>query len=257
MVRPAFVKFGGSVVTDKAREGTFRKPQTKRLVAELAKSGVPAVLFHGAGSFGHPVAARHGVGTRNLSSARGPVSATLAAVGLLHAEVVAAAATAGLEPVSVPLHLSARSEGDHLVDLPVEEVRALVEDGCTPVVAGTVVRDDRAGWRVASADEFMMALAHDLTPRLGLFVTDVDGVFDRDPADAQARLLSRVDRGASLHLGAGGGRGEDVTGRMAGKVARALALSEWCPVLIANGTVRGRVHDVLRGKSVPCTRVAV
>ena len=256
--RPALVKLGGSVLTDKARKSTFRRGTTKRLVAEAAKAGVPLVLLHGAGSFGHPQAAQAGIGRVPVDDRlRGDVSAVLAAVGRLHADVVALAEEAGLRPVSVPLHLTARGEGDQLVDVPVERIARLLEEGHTPVLSGTLVRDDVLGWRVASADEILQCLAEELAPRLALFVTDVDGVFDRHPEAPGAELLATVHGAAQADQVAAfaEGPGDDVTGRMRGKLLRAVAVAELCPVLVINGTVRGRLLEALKGKRVAATRV--
>ncbi len=252
MVRPALVKLGGSVLTDKDRERSFRRSVARRLLGEVAKSGVPAILLHGAGGYGHPAAARHQIGERPVTSAtqRAGVSEVLAAAGLLHAEVVDLAAAAGLRPVSVPLHLAARSEGDALLGVPVAETRRLLEDGYAPVLAGTLVRDERLGWRVASADEILATLADELDPRFALFVTDVDGVYDRDPGEPGARLLARTGTAAG-----GAARGTDVTGGMAGKLACAREVAAACPTLIVNGNVRGRVLQALQGKDVVGTWV--
>lgn len=251
------MKLGGSVVTDKAREATFQRGTAKRLVGELARAQVPAVLLHGAGSFGHPVAARHAIGRGPVDAAgRAGVSAVLASVGRLHAEVVALVDEAGLRPVSLPLHVLARSEGDQLVDLPVARVEQLLAEGHTPVLHGTLVRDDDLGWRVVSADEVLQNLAEELEPRLAVFATDVDGVFDRHPDAPGATLLTSLTPEDAQRVAAfDEGPGEDVTGRMRGKLLRALAVAEVCPVRILNGGVRGRLLDALRGKNVPCTRL--
>lgn len=258
MVRPALVKLGGSVVTDKAKAASFHRATTKRLIAEIAKSAVPTVLFHGAGSFGHPHVLKHGIGQRPADDRmRAGVSAALAGVGRLQADIVAVAQTAGLRPVAVPLHLTATSEGDALVDLPVGKVQRLIAEGHTPVMGGTLVRDAELGWRVVSADDLMAVFAEDLGPRLALFVTNVDGVFDRHPDAPGATFLDHVpdlelaDRVAAFEEG----DDADATGRMRGKLWRAMAIAEQCPTKIVNGGVRGRLLDALRGKPVLATRI--
>lgn len=248
MSRPVFLKLGGSVLTDKAKEGSFRKAVGKRLLGEVAKAEVPTVLFHGAGSFGHPPAKRWGLGEKPVTpERRDAISETLAAVTRLHAEVLGLAQEAGLRPVSVPLHMLATSEAGALEDLPVGRIQALLDDGFTPVLHGTVVRDDALAWRVVSADELMAELAPDLQPRLAVFVTDVDGV------QHDGKILDVVeDVGAVMDRG---GDGADVTGRMQTKVRYGLALADTCPVLVLNGTVRGRLLDALKGKPVVSTRL--
>jgi isopentenyl phosphate kinase len=251
MTRPALVKLGGSLLTDKSEECSFRRPAARRLLSEVAKANLPTVLLHGAGSFGHPQAARHRIGQSKAKP--DGVAEVLAAVGALSAQVVALAQEAGLRPLAFPLHQTARIEGDMLADLPIEAIGKAIEEGYTPVLHGTLVRDPALGWRVVSADELMQELAAELTPRLAVFATDVDGVFDRDPSQAGAKLLVTVDGSAMAATRAGGG--SDVTGRMAGKLARARAVAAHCPTLILNGEVKGRLLDALKGKSVPCSRV--
>ncbi len=260
MSRPVLVKLGGSVITDKQRECHFHRAAAKRLVGELAKADVPAVLLHGAGSFGHPAAKRHRIGVNPVVGAEGraAVSGILADVGLLHAQVVELAHNAGLKPVSVPIHLLCQSEGDDLMDFPVDRIMQLLREGHTPVLSGTLVRDDDLGWRVVSADELMATLAEELEPRLAVFATNVDGVHERDPLQyPDARLLRRIDGDHVLDgdEGPAASAREDVTGRMAGKLLWAGRIAHTCPVLVLNGTVRSRLLDALKGKDVTATRI--
>lgn len=250
MARPALVKLGGSLLTDKASESSFKRAVARRLVSEVAKAEVPCVLLHGAGSFGHPQAKKHRIGQARPKP--DGVADVLSAVASLHAEVLGLANAAGLRPLSVPL-CGVRGDGDDLVDLPIAEVAKALEEGFTPVLHGTLVRDSRTGWRVVSADELIARFASELQPRLALFATDVDGVMDREPADPAAKLMPRVTPAIAIAVPTG--KGDDVTGRMHGKLQHALATAQHCPTLIINGAVRNRLLDALRGKPVPCTRV--
>ncbi len=258
-MRPALVKLGGSCLTDKAREEHFHRGAAKRLVGEVARSGVPCVLLHGAGSFGHPHVKRHLIGIEPADDdAKEGVAATLASVGRLHGDIVQLAHDAGLRPVSIPLHVQCTSEGGMLMDFPLDQLEQLLREGYTPVLCGTLVRDDALGWRVVSADEILELLAEELDPRIAIFCTDVDGVFDRHPEAPGATLLPHVqdletvDKVAAFDEGPGA----DVTGRMRGKLHRAFTVAESCPTIILNGTARGRLLEALKGKAVPCTRVS-
>lgn len=252
MARPVLVKLGGSILTDKSVEATFRRPAARRLLSEIAKANVPTVLLHGAGSFGHPQAALHRLGQAKAKP--DGVAEILAAVGALAAQMVTLAQEAGLRPLAFPLHSTVHTEGDGLADLPVEAVAKAVEEGYTPMLHGTLVRDAALVWQVVSADRLMQELAAELTPRLAVFATDVDGVFSGEPGTPGAHLLERVPM--TVHVGRGGsGNGMDVTGRMASKLDRARAVAAHCPTLVLNGDVRGRLHDALKGKPVPCSRI--
>jgi len=255
MTKPALVKLGGSLVTDKgASDPTFRRGNARRALAEVAKAEIPIVLLHGAGSFAHPIVARTGLGSGPLDSKRREaVGEVLASLATLSAHMLEAAHGAGLRPVPVPLHLAVRQDSGQLEGFPFAEVSDLLDDGLTPVLHGTLVRDPATGWAILSADRILAELASELTPRVALFATDVDGAYDRDPAQPGARLLERV-RPDTL-LGHGSGRGADVTGRMAGKLEWAFAAAHHCPTLVVNGLERGRILDALRGKSVVSSRI--
>lgn len=247
-MHPVIVKLGGAVITDKAKPTTFRRAITKRLVAELRRAKVPLVLLHGAGSFGHPLVQKHRIGEGPMTEERRDgVSRVMASVQHLHAEVLSLAADAGLCPVSVPLHLDLEAHNGALDGLPVDRIQGLLRDGYTPVLHGTLARDQDLGWRVVSADELMAALAEELEPRLAVFVTDVDGVLDDD--GQRLGEVSSADGIATKRSGA------DVTGAMQGKVAHGLIIAQTCPTIILNGTERGRLEDALKGRDVPCTHL--
>lgn len=248
MSRPVLIKLGGSVITDKTKPESFRRAVARRLITEIKKAAVPVVLMHGAGSFGHPQAEEHRLHEPPVTGKKlDGVAATLGSVTRLHADMLCIAAAAGLRPVSVPMHALARSDGGFLSDVPVDMVERLLDDGCTPVLHGTMVPDAQDGWSLQSADRFMAALAGELDPRLAVFVTDVDGVLDAD-----GTLVPTIRTGDAV--AASNGAGTDVTGAMAGKVAAALEVAAACPTVILNGTERGRLLDALKGKPVPGTR---
>ncbi|MES2154279.1 MAG: isopentenyl phosphate kinase [bacterium] len=257
MARPVLLKLGGSILTDKQAERSFRRGVASRLCQEIAKAKVPTVVLHGAGSFGHPIVARSGIGTGSLDAGKAAcVGETFAGLAELEGRLLTAASAAGLRPVPLPLHLGVRYDAQgNLSELPAGEITDLLADGWTPILHGTLVRHPRVGWQVLGADRLMAELAPMLQPRLALFASDVDGVYSADPkSNPAATLLPQVSR----HLAGAGsseGTGWDVTGRMEGKLAHALAVAEHCPTLIVNGLVRGRVLDALRGKPVTGTRI--
>lgn len=255
-MRPVLLKVGGSVLSDKAQKPRFKKTVCRRILSEVAKMDVPVVILHGAGSFGHPAAKAYELGKRAVTpDRRAGVSETLAACGLLHAEVVQAAQDVGLKPVSVPLHAMVNSEHGELSGMPIHRIHDLLDEGHAPVLSGTLVRDDELGWRVVSADEILEQLAIELHPRLAIFATDVDGVHDQDPKTPGSQRIDVLQLADLDRIQWGAQHGDDVTGAMRGKLERAFAVAAECPTWIVDGTVRGRVMDVLKGKTVPGTRV--
>ena len=53
------IKFGGSVITDKAKECCFKQEVVDRFAAELKHANKQAIVIHGAGSFGHILAKQY------------------------------------------------------------------------------------------------------------------------------------------------------------------------------------------------------
>jgi len=72
-------------------------------------------------------------------------------------------------------------------------VNFALEAGFVPVVHGDAVIDSSRGCSILSGDTLMVALSKAFQPRYCVFVTNVDGVYDRDP-------VSVVNNGESHFL---------------------------------------------------------
>jgi isopentenyl phosphate kinase len=137
-------------------------------------------------------------------------------------------------------------------------VRAL-DGGLVPVLFGDVVMD--RAWRasICSTESAFLAVARALLARgvpveRALWIGTTDGVLDD-----RGRPIARVfaDRRAGFVLRhAGGSEGTDVTGGMNLRVRAAISLARrGVPSWIGDGTVPGRIRDVLAGRSAPGTSV--
>jgi isopentenyl phosphate kinase len=139
------------------------------------------------------------------------------------------------------------------------------------------VLDSAQGCSVLGGDALMRELARALAPRRAVFLTDVDGVFDRPPEEERARLVRAVRVGGGddddetewVLEGGGGGPGEafsspsssvrlggaadgavDVSGGMRAKVEEAAAISReagGAPVVVAKGGTDAALEALLRG----------
>lgn len=250
------MKLGGAVLTDKGALKTLRRDVLPRLARELSTSPEPLVIVHGAGSYGHIRAKEHhlqdGLGAHNRA---GFVRVHLD-VRELHREVVEALLAAGLDPIGLPPLGAARLLDGALQDYPVAPVMEALQRGLTPVTFGDAVFDGIRGAAIVSGDTLMLEIGRVVRPHRALFVTNVDGIHDRDPATEGARLIPELTPDALLAASTSEGAVADVTGGMRGK-ARAMAdlARRGIPVQVVNGLVPGRVGDALAGKSVPGTVV--
>lgn len=246
------MKLGGSVITDKTRYKTARPDAITRLAKEIASCGDRVMVVHGAGSFGHVLAKEH-----RMKEGLAPASA----VAQVHADirelqglVLVALRDAGLAPLSLSTHELARLTSGELSSFAYEPVHEAIARGMTPVLSGDVVMDAARGYGILSGDVLMVELARAVRPERAVFVTDVDGIYDRDPHETGARLLPHLDLRTDVRTTEA--RAPDITGGMTGKLARArLVASTGVPVHILNGTIPGRLADTLAGKRTIGTTV--
>lgn len=249
------MKLGGSVLTDKTRYRTPRLDVLARLAHELASVPGPLVVIHGAGSYGHVLAKEHRLtqGDDGDARRRAAFAQVHADVRALQGLVLDALLGAGLPAVSHSTYDLARLEGGKLLHFAHAAVADTLRAGFTPVLSGDGVLDASRGYGILSGDVLMAELARALRPTRAVFVTDVDGIFDRDPRDASAKLLRRI-RDDDADVGAA--KGHDVTGGMAGKLQRARDVARaGVPVHVVNGLAPGRLAETLLGKETVGTVV--
>lgn len=248
------IKLGGSVLTDKAQdEPTVRQEVLDRLAQELAQDDHEIVLVHGAGSFGHPLAHAHGLvdGVDDPETAKG-MARVHADVRRLDLAVLDALDEAGRPAVSLPpfgtLGYSDGKPGSWNL-VPIHRCLSM---GLTPVTFGDVVLDTTRGATVASGDQLMVELTRFLRPERALFVIDEDGIYETPPdrgGDGKPLEEVALDDLQALKEAAGGAKGADVTGGMAGKLAATQHMLRYTQeVGFVNGLADDRLAEALDGR---------
>lgn len=247
------VKLGGSVLTHPDRP-EVREDALERLAGELADVDDDVVVVHGAGSFGHPGAAEHGLdqGLGGAEAAAG-LAEVHASVRELNLAVLESLRGADLAPVTFSPFgwLSCndgRPGGWNLIP-----IHRGLEQGLVPVSHGDVVLDTTRGISVLSGDRIVAELARFLEADRLVFALDQDGVFSHPPDHEDAELLEAPgpDTLKAARERATAGDGPDVTGGMATKIERAVeTVRSGTEVCLVNGLKAGRVRDALAGKPV-------
>ncbi|HEV8594734.1 MAG TPA: isopentenyl phosphate kinase [Thermoplasmata archaeon] len=252
------VKLGGSVITDKRKVTTLRPGALRELAGEIARSGEDVILVHGAGSFGHIKAGEHRLAAGYVDDAQLPaVSEVQRDVRFLNVAVLDALRKAGLHAVSLPPSAIARLDDGVLKDLDLDVFRRYRDLGFTPVTFGDVVLDGKRWFSICSGDLLMLALAAAFHPESATFVADVDGVYTADPKRVKgAKLLREVSAANVASIDTTTAPVEDVTGGLAGKLARMLEVAKLVDrCVLVNGLKKGRLLAALRGERVVGTRV--
>ncbi|MDD1769629.1 MAG: isopentenyl phosphate kinase family protein, partial [Methanomassiliicoccales archaeon] len=245
------------VITRKDRYRSFRREVTRRLAGEIADSGERVMIVHGAGSFGHLLAAKHALHEGRRNEKQIPALArVMQDVRDLDMKVIKELADALLPAVSIPPAACARMRAGVLNTLDVKLFRDYTELGAVPVTFGDVVLDDVKGFSICSGDQIIRMLAKEFAPERVIFCADVDGVYTADPkSDPKAKLLRQVDSTYLRKLSKDTSY-VDVTGGMHGKLSNMVGIAKGgTDVMVINGLEKGRLRAALEGKRPVGTRV--
>jgi isopentenyl phosphate kinase len=253
------VKLGGSVITDKSGPMRFRGRVARRLARELApfvKDGL--ALVHGAGSFGHVRAAEYGLASGMRGDRQREGTAVVQRdVRDLNLRMLEALHGAGVPAVSIPAGSWLELDEGRFAEFDAIPFQRALARELVPVTFGDVLPDKSKGVAIASGDLLMAALAGALAPELAVFVTGVDGVYDRDPDEPGARLLPTVAPGEAEGAGrTAAGAAADVTGAMGGKLSEAFEVAARSKeTWVIGGNRPGRLRALMEGRRVKGTRV--
>lgn len=257
---PVILKLGGSVITEKKHELSARLRVIDRISSELSNFKDELVIIHGAGSFGHPIVKKYGIGLGHGDFRRVGVSETKLALMELNSIVVRSLKSRRIPSVPfMPSSFMTAEEG-RLTSMGIEPLKKLLETGYVPVLHGDLIVDSAWGISVVSGDQMAVQLAKDLKARTVIFGCDVDGVFTSDPRhDRDAKLVQQIKFSelSNWITKVGGSTGTDVTGGMRGKLVESAKLAdERTTVTIFNLAKRGNLTRVLNSEKLNCTQIS-
>lgn len=219
----SLLKLGGSVITDKDRPETVDRASIERAARDistfLSDGDERLILVHGGGSFGHHRASAHDITETRGSRDAAALVDVHRGMGELNDAVLAGLHEHGVQAIPVrPLSLCYRDEAGTL-SMPSRHLAAMLEEIFVPVVHGDVVVHSGSGGTVLSGDEIVASVARSLDiERIGLCST-VPGVLDED-----GTVIPAIDSVDTFADALGESDATDVTGGMARKVERMLAL---------------------------------
>lgn len=255
------IKFGGSLITHKGGRRRIRRQVLARLAAELAGAQARGrrrfLVGHGSGSFGHVLAAEHGVHLGRGGSVG--AAATQAVARELHEAVLDALREAGVPVWSVAPSSCIVARGGRPATVAVESVERALRAGMVTVTYGDVVMDREQGHAICSTETALLAFARRLRARgarLGdaYWLGDTDGIYDPAGNTIASMTPAQARRVAAQ---VGGSAATDVTGGMRHRLDTAVAFARlgvrsW----IVDGSVAGVLPAALAGKHRGGTRVS-
>jgi isopentenyl phosphate kinase len=236
-----FIKFGGSVITDKSGREAADTATIATLAADLraALAADPAlrlILGHGSGSFGHYYAAQYGIHRGLAADADWMGFARTAGAALrLNRLVVDALLAADVPAISLQPSTSLRSDAGHLTSWLTEPIGLALTHRLVPVIHGDVAFDAIQGSAVISTEALFTHLAlHSPFQPARIILVGEEAVFTADPrANPGAAVIPLIDGGniAEVLHGTGKSHGADVTGGMRSKIELMWQLIQALPAL--------------------------
>ena len=225
--RVLIVKLGGSIVTLKhLGRPAIRRAHASKIASVLKKQydskKHSLILIHGAVSFGHLHAHRHGLalGTKDQPQKTFRAVENQALDARLNAELTTLFVKAGLPVVGLPTRTIAKNNTGKLSSLDTQSIESALSVGAIPLLHGDMVFDTTWGLSVCSGDVLVPELAHRFSAESVFFASDVDGIYTKDPhqyRDAiliQETTLEEISRGT---IQMGKSHNIDVTGGLSKK----------------------------------------
>ncbi len=251
-----FVKWGGSVITDKRAVRSPKLDVIHRLGSEMKPlmGDYRILLGHGSGSFGHWAAREYEAIKRSDPKLYAAKVHSVAAE--LNAIVVNALLDLDIPSFSYPPSAIVFSRDDNPSRLCVGALQDALSFGYLPVTYGDAVPDHPRGGAIYSTERVFFTLNPVLKPARIVLVTSVNGVYTADPlADPRAEHIPEVtpDNFEDVRGALGGGYGVDVTGGMLSKVETMLALvqtSPWLESVVITSAEPGNLSRAVRGEPV-------
>lgn len=224
-----FVKFGGSVITDKTGQEAADLPLIRQLAHEVHEAlriqpDLQLVLSHGSGSFGHTYAARYGIHRGLAADADWMGFALTAGAALrLNRIVVDELLAAGVPALSLQPSTTISSQNGKLSTWDTHTVALALARKLVPIVHGDVAFDTTQGSAIISTEQLLVYLAQkteNLKPARVILVGEA-GVYTADPrSNPDAQRIPRINSAniEQVLSQTGGSHGADVTGGMRAKV---------------------------------------
>ena len=251
MASRVVIKLGGGLITDKGSMKKFDSDSVERVadsISSVIEMGVPIVIVHGAGSFGHLLAKEwsisEGVKQKIAEDQRMIVNKIRSDMRELNELVIDKLADSELESEGLPpsewaIGTGSGFQGD------ITNFERVVE-APIPITFGDVVNtNDRLEFGILSGDDLMVRLSRELEVSHCIFlIGDADGVLSGPPNQEGSSLISRL--GAKEEIEGPHYSEIDVTGGIGLKIDRARKIaSDVEEVWILDGRCPERVVELL------------
>jgi isopentenyl phosphate kinase len=258
------IKLGGSVITFKEKPLTPNYQAIDKIaniIRELKKT-YKIIIIHGGGSFGHYWSVKYDMHTMPSTYSDEGVAKVRESMIKLNSIIVEKFIAVGIKPFSI--------QASSLVfnNLPCnnrifDTVDMIKDNDLTPITYGDVIYTSKGNFSILSGDSLMKIISKVLKPKLTIFTTNVDGIYDNV---INGNLVSKIllDKNKSLLTNTFDNKihfsemSFDVTGGMKRKISEALDIVNLgVPVYLINGFYPERILDIINGNDFIGTTIKI
>jgi len=253
------IKIGGSIITDKKKQNSFKKNVMDMLSKEIYKSKEQVVIVHGAGSYGHIIAKKYKLNQGFSKDVQKlAFSKTQNMVQKLNSLVLESLNNNKINSVSIPAHSTIKFYDHKPKVFNYDIFKDFLKNGFTPVTYGDVVIDEKHMFSICSGDVLMEQLNKYFKPDKCVFIIDEDGLFTSNPKkNKDAELIKKTDIKGLENLKTSFDSHADVTGGMQGKIDTIRNISKKnVDTYLVNGKIPKRLYQVLTDEDTICTKIS-
>ena len=271
------IKLGGSCFSDKTVPKSLHLDTIDILCKQLEELGIKAIIVHGGGSFGHPVAKKYAIQNGFDPSIKDQAmgfALTHHAMVELNYQIINRMLDNGIP--AYPLQTSAIfiQDSNKVSSAYHEPVIKLLEKGFYPVLYGDSVLDLKRQFGIMSGDSIIVDLVNSLDVSIGaiIYLMDVDGLYTSNPKEKdEARLISHVIlRNNTFYVESDGAEVKledfisasdssiDVTGGIINKFHELKRVHKKDTIVyLINGRKQGTIIDVIEKGKQNCTKIVI
>lgn len=254
-----FIKYGGSIITDKGKAFSVSydviDSLNRQIKCVLLKNKSCFIVGNGGGSFGHYYAKKYQLDSKKNDKK------TLIGVckgkngnNYLNRIVVRDLLNKNISACSVRINLPYLIKN---TNYSWEEVFLYLDNGILPVVYGDIVVSPNMQHEIISTEQVFLDISiylnkykqNNYNIKKFIFCTNTDGVLD-----AKGNSISKIDRDFCNNVFFWNNTTTyDVTGGMYEKVKKSLLLSKFAPVQIIDGRQPGNIIKAINGETIGTT----
>jgi isopentenyl phosphate kinase len=258
------IKLGGSVITFKEKPLTPNYQaigKIANIIKELKKT-FKIIIVHGGGSFGHYWSVKYDMHTMPTAYSDEGVAKVRESMLKLNSIIVEKFIALDIKPFSI------QASSFVFNNLPcnnrIFDIAEMIKDNnLTPITYGDVIYTSNGNFSILSGDSLMKIISKVLKPKLSIFTTNVDGIYDNV---INGNLVYKIllDKDKNLLTNTFDNKIQfsemmfDVTGGMKRKISESIDIVNLgIPVYLINGFYPERMLNVVNGNDFIGTTIKI